>query len=208
MKRKFSIKFLVKCFFLLDVLLILLAVLIAYSDGQYVNIRNYHGYCTSPSYRYDKKYLLERRLTTEERLDIAIDRYLRNQSMDYQEIWKAERGERWQNWEFTIPRDLEERFTLIPYADKEEFLQANPGCCKRSWGLAEGDQFGCRERADGAGDGMFNFKHKVRYIDQEGVRKEIETTNSYISVNNCGYARPRVHGGEVVDISKWAKGCK
>ena len=182
-----------KLFVLIPVLLILLLVLICLGEWSYISIRNYYGYCTYSSSK--NKDFRGRRFTTEERRDIAINHYLRNQiSMDHREIERAEL--------LSSVKDQEKRFTLIPYADKDEFLQANPGCCKRSWGMEgvlEGDRFWRQERAEGYGDGMFNFRHKVRYMSQEGVRKEIETTNTYIIVFNCGVAKNRFYHGKVLD---------
>jgi hypothetical protein len=122
--------------------------------------------------------------------------------MDYEEIQKAEQAESLSS------EDLEKRFTLIRYGNREEFLQENPDRRGLTWGLQEGDWFGFWERADGAGDGMFNFKHKVRYTDQEGSRKEIETTNTHIMVNNCGQPRNRFYYGVVLDISAPVNGHK
>jgi hypothetical protein len=148
-----------------------------------------------------KKDLRGCRFSTEERLVIAITHYLKNQiGMDCSEIQKVEQAESLSS------KDLEKRFTVIPYGSQDEFFQENPECCERTWGLVEGDQFGFWERADGAGDGMFKFKHKVRYTDQDGSRKEIETTNTYIMVYNCGEARDRFYYGNVLDISDLANG--
>ena len=200
---KFLIKLLLKLYLLLVVLLMLLLILIGYGGLSYISIRNYCGYCTFPS--YSQKHLSGLRFTTEERLDIAINHYLRNQiGIDYWEIQKMEQEES------LSKENLEKRFTLIPYTDKETFLQANPGCCKRSWGVT-GDrykQFGFWERAEGAGDGMFNFRHKVRYMDKEGVYKEIETTNFYIAVDNCGREESRHYSKDALDIYDLPKGRK
>ena len=159
----------------------------------YYSIRNYYGYCNYQGYGNGilKKGL---RLTTDERLDIAIRYYLHNQiSIDYREIAKAEQIERQQS------DSLEERFKLIPYSSREENLKENPDCCERTWGeiCPEIDQFFFRERASGAGDGMFNFKHKVRYTAQSGTYKERETTNTFIMVNNCGGVTNKFYYGNL-----------
>jgi hypothetical protein len=175
--RRFLPKLLFK-FFLSLLALFLFLVLYAFAEHEYTKIRNYLGYCT-----WGKGDLRGRRFTTEERLDIAINDYLLNQiSMDYSEISKAERASL---------SGVEKRFTLIPYGGKDEFLRINPSCCQLTWHGSEGYFFGYQERAKGIGDGMFDFKHKVRYMDQEGSRKEIETTNTYMEVNNCGHPRYR-----------------
>ena len=199
-------KLFLKSFFLT---LIAALILIGLVNRAYVSVGNYFGYCTRKSlkrvitdtgirYKDFRGY----RYTTEEWLDIAINSYLSVQEMDYAEIWKAEQLEERKlkkDWEFDIPKDMEKRFTLIAYIDKDEFLRANPGCCKLSWGVAGGDRFGFLERADDCGDGMFNFKHKVRYLDQQGTRKDVDSTNTYVTVGNCGYAGLRVYEGEVAD---------
>jgi len=200
--------------FALTLFFVLLVVLSVVGYWGYTSIRNYHGYCiylppsgvgmppreirdevTQSCYISSVKEEKVRghRFTTEERLDIAIDHYLCNQtSMDYQEIEKAEQME--------SPDDARERFTLIPYDSKGEFLRENPGCCKLTTYPARQNIFGYEilffeepssgnERASGMGDGMFVFKHKVRYMDQGGIRKEAEATKIYIGVNNCGYPR-------------------
>jgi hypothetical protein len=175
-RREFLPRFLFKLFLSILVLLLLLA-LYGLAEQTYKNIRNYYGYCTT----WRKGDPQGRRFTTEERLDIAINDYLGNQiNMDYQEIGKAE-GMGWGN--------AQKQFTLIPYGGKDEFLRVNPGCCQLTWYGSEGYVFGFWERASGIGDGMFDFKHKVRYVDQEGSRKEIETANTYIEVNNCGHPK-------------------
>ena len=194
MKPKFSIKLLLKRFLVLAVLLVLLLImlwiLIGLGERSYAKIRNYYGYCTRPLSTNED--IRGHRFTTEERLDIAINHYLRDPTnMDYYEIRMAEQMESL-SW-----RDLQKRFTLIPHGDKEEFLRANPDCCNRSWGVTgEYEQFGFWERTRGAGDGMFNFKHKVRNMDQEGARKEIESTSTYMMVHNCGYVNYRVYTKE------------
>ena len=199
MKYKFSPKFFLKLFLLLPVLLVLYVV----ADWAYTSIRNYYGYCTY-STRFDD--LRGRRFTTEERRDIAFDFYLHNQhNMDDSEIWKAEGVS-------GLPmKELEKRFTLIPYGSKNEFLRENPGCCQFTPYRSQQNIFGYDfefinldlpggstpirlgdERANGKGNGMFNFRRKVRYLDQQGVRKEIEITGTYIGVDNCGKPwRPR-----------------
>jgi hypothetical protein len=178
--RKILPKLLFK-FFLTLLVLLLLLVLYGLAERTYKNIRNYYGYCT-----WEKGDLRGRRFTTEERLDIAINDYLGNQiNLDYQEIGKAEGMRR------APIDDLKNRFTLIPYSGKDEFLRVNPDCCQLTWHLSE---FGFWERADGIGDGMFDFKHKVRYMNQEGSLKEIETTNTYIEVNNCGHPGHNFYG--------------
>ena len=133
----------------------------------------------------------DRRFTAEERLDIAIDHYLCNQiPIDYRVIEEAE--------QIGSSGDAREWFTLIPYDSKDEFLRENPDCCKLTPYSAQQNIFGYdllifeepstgNERASGMGDGMFVFKHKVRYMSQGGIRKKIETTKPYIMVNNCGY---------------------
>lgn len=155
-----------------------------------IYILNYYGYCIEPM-PYELKYKWCR-LSTKERLDKAIDHYLQFQiTMDYNEIAKKE------NIEFD---DVEKNFTLLPYKSRREFFKENPNCCERSWGLVEGDHFLFWERAHGAGDGMFNFKHKVCYKDKNGVRKEIETTNTFIMVYNCGGVSDQFYYGKIMDI--------
>ena len=101
--------------------------------------------------------------------------------------------------------DVMKLFILIPYASKDEFLRENPGCCQLTPYRSRQNIFGYDpefisfnfpgnsptirpgdERASGKGNGMFNFRRKVRYLDQQGVRKEIEITETYIGVDNCG----------------------
>ncbi|MCL2022640.1 MAG: hypothetical protein FWG81_11450 [Betaproteobacteria bacterium] len=209
--------------FALAWLLVLLVALYVFATWAYTSSRNYDGYCTwrykhggglpigkvpveqdgiiqSCTYSWhDEKYLKSlygRRFTTEERLDIAINYYLCDQiSADYKEIREAE-GVGW--------TDLRERFTLIPYGSKSEFLQENPDCCELTPYTSPQNRYGGEElwfhdeyprrgneRANGMGDGVFDFKHKIRYMDQEGFRKEIESTIAFILVSNCGVPRDR-----------------
>lgn len=190
--------------------LVLLLALYGFAYWAYTSIRNYHGYCTySPPRRqvelWDdttlscykspvKEDLRGRRFTMEERLDIAINYYMCNQiSMDYIEIENAE------GMREASMNDGKQRFTLIPYSSKEEFVRENPDCCKLLpypfrqdilgheiflWG---GESSLGSERANGMGDGIFDFKRKVRYMDREGSRKEINIIKRYIAVSNCGY---------------------
>ena len=151
----------------------------------YVSARNYQGYCSGEGARYS------RNLTTEERLDRAVADYIQNQILiDFNEIEVAENGGRRQGGYMDA---LERRFTRIPYTNKAEFYQVNPACCERVWSTVEGEQFGFRERAAGAGNGMFVFKYKVRYKNREGVAKEVGSTNTYMIVNNCGYPTYRFY---------------
>jgi len=169
---------------------------------------NYCGYCT---WKTDGRYLRVpverdgiiqscaasplagkdlrgRRFTTEERLGIAINNYLCSQLYEgYNPIAMAE------GMKGASSDDVKKRFTLIPYSSKEEFLRENPDCCQLTWRGSEGYSFPVWDtgtftgdgRVSGVGNGMFEFKYKVRYLDQQGTRKEIERT-SYIRVNNCG----------------------
>ncbi|RLM17923.1 hypothetical protein BIY29_18820 [Brenneria alni] len=167
------IKFLLKILLLMFITLVIVAVI----EFFYTSTRNYLGYCTWDNQRMGKRY------TTQERLDIAIAKYLQYQTTkDYLEIGKSEHI-------IGSSDDLEQHFTLIHYSNKEEFLNENPDCCERTWGLVEGDQFRFWDRTDGAGDGMFIFRHKIRYIDKKtGMQKNIFSRNTYYDVNNCGYA--------------------
>ena len=193
---------------------LLLMFLCLYTGEKYNQVRNYHGYCTwkgSPGrVPVERDGVIQsctpawpnnedprgRRFMTEERLDIAINHYLCNQHWDYQEIAMVE-GIRGGSRD-----DVEKRFTLIRYGSKDEFLRENPDCCQLTWRGSEGLEFPVWDSGaltgdglvSGVGNGMFAFKHKVRYMDQQGTRKEIETVNAYITVNNCGYPRSKVDG--------------
>lgn len=169
------IKFMLKIFVAMFITIMILWLI----DSTYSNIRTYQGYCTWDEERMGKRF------TTEERLDIAINYYLKNQNfIDFSEIEIIENNNRRRRNFF---EDLENRFTLIPYGNKEEFLKENPECCElTTWD----EQFGFWERADGIGDGMFIFQHKIRYIDKKtGIHKEIMSKDTNYQVNNCGYAR-------------------
>jgi hypothetical protein len=180
----------------------------------YFSSRNYDGYCTlklgkavqqvpveqdrgvqscivAPLKRQD---LYGYRFTTEERFDIALNHYLCNQgSMDYPEIKEAE------NIKGYSIDETKNRFALILYGSKNEFLRENPGCCdlipywtkQNRFGyeflLFRGDPSPGNERATGMGNGMFAFKHRVRYLDRERNSKKIKTTKTYIYVGNCGF---------------------
>ena len=121
--------------------------------------------------------------------------------MDYWEIRKAEYPK---HREYNMPEDLKKRFTLITYGDKDEFLQSNPGCCKRTWDLSWS---GRRRRAEGYGDGMFSFKHRVLYMDhQKGSLKQIESTSTHIMVTNCGGVE--LYHGNIGDPYDCAEGCE
>ncbi|MDX5629420.1 MULTISPECIES: hypothetical protein [unclassified Brenneria] len=168
------IKFILKILLLMFITLVIVAII----EMIYTSTRNYLGYCTWDNQRMGKRY------TTQERLDIAIAKYLQYQTTgDYFEIGKSERI-------IGSSDELEQHFTLIHYRNKEEFIKENPTCCERTWGLVEGPVLGFWERTDGIGDGMFDFRHKIRYIDNKtGTHKYIISKYSYYQVNNCGYAR-------------------
>ncbi|MFE8046229.1 hypothetical protein RBA63_11345 [Brenneria goodwinii] len=175
--QKTKIIALIKLVLKILLLMFITLVIVAIIEIIYTSTRNYLGYCTWDNQRMGKRY------TTQERLDIAIAKYLQYQTTkDYLEIGKSEHI-------IGSSDELEQHFTLIHYSNKEEFLKENPECCERTWGLLEGDQFGFWERTDGAGDGMFDFRHKIRYIDKKnGTYKEIFSKKTYYEVNNCGYA--------------------
>ena len=148
------------------------------------------------------KEMLGRRFTTEERLDIAINYYLcRQESMDYIEIEGAEKMRSYP-WDY-----VEKHFSLIKYGSKEEFRRENLDCCKLIPYPSEQNRYGSRplfgtpdpgnERANGMGNGMFNFKHKVRYMDEKGTRKEITTSHTVMMVGNCGYPNERIFWDKV-----------
>ncbi|ATA25956.1 hypothetical protein JMY81_21365 [Brenneria goodwinii] len=168
------IKFILKILLLMFITLVIVAII----EMIYTSTRNYLGYCTWDNQRMGKRY------TTQERLDIAIAKYLQYQiTDDYLEIRKAERIN---SDDFD---ELEQRFILIQYNSKEAFIKENPACCERTWGLVEGPVFDLWERTDGIGDGMFDFRHKIRYIDKKhNTYKEIFSKYIYYQVNNCGYA--------------------
>jgi len=191
--------------------LLLLLILSELAKTVYTYTRNYYGYCTRKTDgRYLKvpverdgiiqsctisplaKDLRGRRFTTEERLDLAINHYLCSlQYWDYNAIGAAE-GMR-SAWD----DDIDKQFTLLYYDSKDEFLRENPDCCQLTWRSSEGDEFPVWETGvdvgnglvNGIGNGMFKFNHKVRYLDRQGTRKEIDSTG-YIRVNNCGYSSP------------------
>ncbi|MFE8101186.1 hypothetical protein RBA71_06745 [Brenneria goodwinii] len=169
------IKFMLKIFVAMFITIMILWLI----DSTYSNIRTYQGYCTWDEERMGKRF------TTQERLDIAINSYLQDQALlSVMEIDLAENKTKRSKGFFT---NIEKRFTLIPYNNKEEFIKENPNCCERTWGLAG---FGFWERIDGIGDGMFIFQHKIRYIDKETEDyREILSKQTYYQVNNCGYAR-------------------
>ncbi|QTF10576.1 hypothetical protein HC231_23610 [Brenneria izadpanahii] len=175
--QKIKISTLIKFILKILMLMFITRTIVVVIDIAYTDTRNYLGYCTRDNQQMGKRY------TTQERLDIAIANYLKNQTTDDDmEIRKAERI-------IDNPDKTEQRFTLIHYNNKAEFLKENPTCCKRTWGLEEGGKSWFWVRTNGAGDGMFDFQHKIRYIDRTtGVRKEIISQNTYYLVNNCGYA--------------------
>lgn len=186
----------------LCLVLLLLIILCFYTEEKYTQTRNYYGYCTwggshmlpveqdgvilSCTKSFTKR---GRRFTTEERLEIAINDYLCHQN-DYYAIGKAE------EMKDASSDEVKKRFTLIPYGSKDEFLRENPDCCQLTWKGSEGYNFPVWDSGLGTGDGlvsgvgngMFVFKHKVRYMDQQGTRKETESTH-HISVSNCGTPR-------------------
>jgi hypothetical protein len=115
MKCKFSVKLLLKlCLLLLG--LPAFPVLYGLAEWTHISIRKSYGYCTHPS--LEQKDLRGRRFTTLERLDIAITHYLRKQIlMDYLAIQKVEQAES------LSLEDLEKRFALIRYGNREQFLE-------------------------------------------------------------------------------------
>lgn len=171
----------------LKICVLCIVALILYGIGNwaYISARNYQGYCSGSGTMNNVK------LTTKERLDIAVARYLQNQTlMDLNEIEIVENGNR---RESDYLEELQKTFTLVPYSSEVEFYQVNPDCCKRTWSMVEGDQFGFWERTEGSGNGMFIFSHKIRYSSKDGGVKEIDSTNTYLAVNNCGYPTYRFY---------------
>lgn len=159
------------------VALSLAVIAIAYAGATNVHrlMRSYEGYCETTGVR----------LTTAERLDIAVNHYVRQQTLtDLLEIRQAEGRS-------GAIEDMGRFYKLIPYQSSAEFRRENPDCCSRTWGNVEGDQFGFWERSEGAGDGMFEFYHRIRYVGEDGVEKVVVSRKTYYTVNNCGHARPR-----------------
>lgn len=141
----------------------------------YQALRNYYGYCNKTGIR----------LSTEARLNIAITKYITTEqySIDYSEISKVERKDN------PSLKEVEKDFKLIPYENFAEFLKENPKCCKLTDGSSDGNEFGFWERADAKGNGMFDFKHKIRYRTQDGNIKEIISRKTYCLIYNCGTPR-------------------
>ncbi|MHA6833212.1 hypothetical protein [Ralstonia pseudosolanacearum] len=140
-------------------------------------MRSYQGYCEKDSVK----------LTADERLNIAINHYLHQQRLtDLLEVGRMERAS-------VGAKELGKIYTLIPYRSHAEFKRENSDCCKRTWGEVEGDQFDFWERSEGVGDGMFEFRHKIRYLDENGVAKVMISGRTYYMVSNCGYQRPRFY---------------
>jgi len=157
----------------------LAVIAIAYAGATSVHrlMRSYEGYCEKTGLK----------LTTAERLDVAINHYVRQQTLaDFLEIRQAEGRN-------VKTDDMGRLYTLIPYQSSAEFRRENPDCCSRTWGNVEGDQFGFWERADGAGDGMFEFRHRIRYVGEDGVEKVLVSTKTYYTVNNCGHPRTQFY---------------
>ncbi|MGN5222263.1 hypothetical protein [Aeromonas veronii] len=166
-----------------NICVLCIAVLIIYGIGNwaYISARNYQGYCSMDGVIHKIK------LDTKERLDIAVARYLRSQTlMDLNEIELFENDGRRSGEYF---ESLKSEFVLVPYSSKSDFYRSNPDCCELTWNMVEGDQFGFWERASGSGNGMFVFNHKIRYFNRGGVEKEIYSRSTYLSVDNCGYAK-------------------
>lgn len=157
------------------ILLITVAIVWVGAENFLQTFRIYQGYCEKNGIK----------LTADERLVIAINHYLRQQTLtDLLEIRRAEGVS-------VTSDELKKIYTLIPYQSYAEFKRDNPDCCKRTWGGVEGDQFGFWERSSGVGDGMFQFSHKIRYLDVNGVSKTLISEKTYYTVNNCGHPRPR-----------------
>lgn len=145
----------------------------------YQALRNYYGYCRITGKKY----------STQERLDIAINKYLKEQkTADIHEIAEAKKRTNRQYYDY---RNAARDFDLIYYKNVDEFLRENPDCCELTWGLVEGDQFGFFQRVDGKGNGMFDFKHKIRYRNKNGNYEEMMSSRTYYLVYNCGFPRLR-----------------
>lgn len=161
-----------------SILVISLFIVLVFSAIAYEKTRNYLGYCTW----IDGKENM--RLSTEERLDIAINEYLKGQeTLAFLAIEMAENNNK-RNGDFLSK--LRNEYTLVKYNNKEEFLRENPNCCSLKFDFIEGPQFGLWDLAAGSGKGAFVFDHKVRYLDKNGNLKVINSNNFTFSVNNCG----------------------
>ncbi len=160
---------------MMAVLLAVLLVLLL--DFGYRHWRAYAGYCDQTG----------EKLSTAQRLDIAVEDYLRNQrTADLLEIRVVE------GRQDLGPDQLSRDFTLHPYASKEQFLADNPDCCSLTWSLPEGDHVGWWQKAKDSGDGYFHLVHKIRYTGPDGARKQIVASRVYYQITNCGHARLRV----------------
>ncbi len=152
------------------VLIFVIGAVLFIASWLYIAIPNYYGYCSRNGSNLTKK----------QRLDIAIERYLHEQYHDYHSIRYVEQRE-------VLPKiKFEKYFRIIPYKNKEEFLKINPECCELEWYHTEKFWFGFWERAEGSGNGIFNFKHKIRYQLPDGSVRMIDSKNMYYQVNNCG----------------------
>lgn len=148
-------------------------------DYGYEFWREYQGYCRNS----------DTILSAQERFDRALDHYLLNQRRrDLLEIGAVEIADR-----RASTQEIEKDFVIVPYASREDFLAANPQCCRLTWQTPSGPIGAWQKAALGWGDGWFEFSHKIRYMDRGGVPKEIAATRTYYQVDNCGNPTPKFY---------------
>jgi len=153
--------------------LIIVLGLAAYDPG-YPMWRAYQGICEKTGAK----------LTTAQRLNFALDDYLfRQEIVDLLEIGAFDHRDQ------PSIEELRRDFTVVPYSSRDEFLAANPQCCHLIWILAEGMSIGTWEKADNSGDGFFDFKHRINYVDRQGTRRQITSKYTYWQVRNSGEAQ-------------------
>ena len=164
----------------------ILFILVLTSISFYQSLRRYQGYCDLKKGTGRENY--GTRLSTRQRLNIAVEQYLKNQFRDYDEIGQAEReallpATKVENMYISNPPmyELEKIFELIPYQSKADFFKENPNCCELD--LLYHDFW---DRAAGSGEGTFVFTHKIRYKMPEGTYKEIISKKMTIEITNCG----------------------
>lgn len=161
---------------------VLILIIGFYAENYYDYSRRSHGYCT---WEEGKEGI---RLTKEQRRDLAISRFLQDQtSVDYREIELAEeQGRRRMNyWEY-----FKDNFTLMRYSNKEELLKENVQCCAQVGVDIRPPSGDFWDWENNPGTSVFEIKHRIRYADKSGSLKEVISSHTYFAVDNCGGVEP------------------
>ncbi len=134
---------------------------------------NYSGYC------FEQSAYLSNDAIVRSAIPFFLDSY--PPIISYTDIEKGPDG-------FTSRLFRKRPSNSIAYLSIDDFLQANPDCCKFSTGGPEGDSPSAWQRFTGGNSGFVFVEYNVIFIGRDGARRT-QKVSEFMPVSNCGRIR-------------------